>query len=104
MPSWKMINVRFGCRLPSYVLRHHILTHCPFIHPEIPKESYFIQQPVFYGAATQDHLCVAALFDRGFAQFAKGPLTKAEFGGDHWLILSHANEINEKLEGWLEGL
>lgn len=31
-------------------------------------------------------------------------MTKVEFAGDHWLILSHAQEVNEKLDAWLERL
>ena len=60
--------------------------------------------PMFFGAALEDCLAVPALLDRAHQQVVKGPFTRKEFAGDHWLILSHAKEVNEELEVWLNKL
>lgn len=111
MPWSRTINVCFVPIFHSFLslfissLAPHASIDFAFLaSPEIHREAYVINQPVFFGAAVQDHLCLPALFDRGFQQFAKGPVTRVEFAADHWVILSHAKEVNEKLEAWVEGL
>lgn len=37
-------------------------------------------------------------------QFKDHQITIRDFDADHWLILSHADEINRELDGWLQGV
>lgn len=71
---------------------------------EIPKENYNIKQPVFFGGALQD--CICLLSDAVKArtrQYCKD-LTMREFDADHWLQLSVPDEVNKELLEWIKGI
>ena len=47
--------------------------------------------------------------EAGYQVFSSEPLkdhsvTIRDFDGDHWIILSHADEINKELKEWMEGV
>lgn len=61
--------------------------------------------PVFFGAANKDYICIPAL---AYATFKKDEwkdhkITIKEYDADHWLILSHADQVSRDLEAWIEG-
>ena len=68
----------------------------------VPLSSYGFQQPAFFGAALKDMLALPVFGKATVQAAAKGPLTIREFDGDHWIVLSHADEINRELSAWLE--
>ncbi|ETW76562.1 Esterase/Lipase [Heterobasidion irregulare TC 32-1] len=68
----------------------------------IPLSSYGFQQPAFFGAALKDMIALPVIGKATVQAAAKGPVTIREFDGDHWIVLSHADEINRELSAWLE--
>ena len=60
--------------------------------------------PIFFGAAMRDYVCLAQMGIQLLTSepFQKHNVTIREFDGDHWIILSHAAEINEALLAWIE--
>ncbi|KAI0060511.1 alpha/beta-hydrolase [Artomyces pyxidatus] len=70
----------------------------------IPKESAEVKQPVFFAACKKDTICLPALGYTSIAASVRGPVTTQEFDADHWAMLSHAEELNDALLGWLNGL
>ncbi|KAI0344606.1 epoxide hydrolase [Trametopsis cervina] len=63
-----------------------------------------VSAPIFFGAAKQDRICLP---QQGYDQFGSDDfkyhnVTIREFDGDHWIILSHADEINKELVHWIE--
>ena len=68
----------------------------------IPLSSYGFQQPAFFGAALKDMIALPVFGKATVQAAAKGPVTIREFDGDHWIVLSHADEINRELSAWLE--
>ncbi|KAF8064071.1 alpha/beta-hydrolase [Lyophyllum atratum] len=69
----------------------------------IPPENLSIQKPVFFGAAMQDVLCLAAM-GMGVSQHIKGPLTVKEFNTGHWLMWEERDKLNQELFDWVEGV
>ncbi|KAI0060509.1 alpha/beta-hydrolase [Artomyces pyxidatus] len=70
----------------------------------IPKESTEVKQPFFFAASKQDACCLPSRGYHGIATSVRGPVTTQEFDADHWVMLSHAEELNDALLGWLNGL
>ncbi|KII93233.1 hypothetical protein PLICRDRAFT_171017 [Plicaturopsis crispa FD-325 SS-3] len=70
----------------------------------IPLDNYNPTAPVFFGAATKDHICLAAGGKAEIAKTCKGATTIKEYDADHWLILSHGEQISKDLLTWVEGL
>ncbi|KII93216.1 hypothetical protein PLICRDRAFT_35398 [Plicaturopsis crispa FD-325 SS-3] len=70
----------------------------------IPLENYSPKAPVFFGASTKDQICLAAVGKASIAMKCKGVNTIKEYDADHWLILSHAEQLSADLLGWIEGL
>lgn len=60
--------------------------------------------PIFFGAALKDYICIAEQAYERFAaeEFKNHNITIRDFDGDHWIILSHADEINKELKKWFE--
>lgn len=60
--------------------------------------------PIFFGAALKDYICIVEQGYEWFAtdEFKEHDITIRNFDGDHWIILSHADEINRELKKWLE--
>jgi soluble epoxide hydrolase / lipid-phosphate phosphatase len=69
----------------------------------VPESNYFITKPVFYGGAEQDYVCVAAREVSNLEKFCPNRTVRL-YGGDHWIIWSHAQEINNDLAEWLKQL
>jgi soluble epoxide hydrolase/lipid-phosphate phosphatase len=69
----------------------------------IPEENYRIKKPVFLGAATKDYICVAAAQMMNAQKFCP-QLTAKQYDGDHWIMWSHADQLNSDLLAWLESL
>jgi len=69
----------------------------------VPKENYRISKPAFLGAAKQDYIAVSSQAIAVFNHFCDNP-TIREFDAGHWLLLSHADEVNAELKQWIEGV
>lgn len=70
----------------------------------VPPENIKVKQPVFYGAATKDYVCLAGPSAASLEQTCLGPKTVKEYDADHWVIFSHAKEVNKDLLEWIESL
>ncbi|KAI0060508.1 alpha/beta-hydrolase [Artomyces pyxidatus] len=70
----------------------------------VPEEAAVINQPVFFAACKKDEICLPAIRHLTMGKRVKGPATIQEFDADHWVYLSHVEEINNALSGWLQGL
>ncbi|THH32677.1 hypothetical protein EUX98_g1520 [Antrodiella citrinella] len=59
--------------------------------------------PLFFGAALHDVICAPQIgkFMFGLEQFKNHNITIKDFEGDHWLILSHGQEIARELDSWV---
>ncbi|KAF7293081.1 Esterase/Lipase [Mycena indigotica] len=75
---------------------------------KIPEEAYVLQKPVLFVAFNKDPI---GLPTRMFAmatheQYVKPDtnLTNKAVEGDHWALLSHADEVNTLLLEWIEGI
>jgi len=72
---------------------------------QISEDRYEVQIPVFFGAAMRDYVCLAQLGKDHTARRCTNPSTVTkEYDGDHWIILSHAEQIANDLHAWIEGL
>ncbi|KAI0060514.1 alpha/beta-hydrolase [Artomyces pyxidatus] len=71
---------------------------------KIPRESAEVKQPFFFAACKQDAICLPSRGYNSIAASVRGPVTTHEFDADHWMMLSHAEELNTALLGWLVGL
>ncbi|KAF8064072.1 alpha/beta-hydrolase [Lyophyllum atratum] len=70
----------------------------------IAKENLIIRQPVFFGAALKDYVCVAAIGKAVSQQYCKGSLTIKEFDAGHALVWEEKNKVNKELLEWIKGL
>ncbi|KII93214.1 hypothetical protein PLICRDRAFT_101285 [Plicaturopsis crispa FD-325 SS-3] len=70
---------------------------------KIPQENYHPKVPVFFGAAAKDYICVDWVGKENTVKQCKGPNTIKEYDSDHWLVLSHAEELSRDLLSWIEG-
>ncbi|KAI0060507.1 alpha/beta-hydrolase [Artomyces pyxidatus] len=71
---------------------------------KITKEAAEIHKPVFFAGSKQDAVCIPKLGGMSVAAAARGPVTTQEYDADHWVLLSHAEELNQGLLRWVEGL
>lgn len=69
----------------------------------IAPENIPIQQPVFFGAAMKDYVCLGAVGKASAAQYCKGPLTIKEFDAGHWLMWEEKDKLNGELLEWIKG-
>ena len=73
---------------------------------DIPPERAFPPKdaPVFFGAANKDYICLPAIGYGIFNgdSFKDHKVTIKEYDADHWLILSHAQQLTRDLEEWIE--
>ena len=62
--------------------------------------------PLFYGAAAHDAVALAASGKNLFTgePFKNHNVTIQDYDADHWVILSHANKVNQHLEAWLDNV
>ncbi|THH32678.1 hypothetical protein EUX98_g1521 [Antrodiella citrinella] len=74
----------------------------------VPLDRYLppTSTPLFFGAALHDVICQPQIgkFVFGLEQFKNHNITIKEFEGDHWLILSHGEELARELDAWVEGI
>ncbi|EKM56424.1 uncharacterized protein PHACADRAFT_253530, partial [Phanerochaete carnosa HHB-10118-sp] len=58
---------------------------------------------IYFGAAKHDYVCFPKTCYVSFTQevFSRHFLTIKECDADHWLVLSHADEIARDLEEWI---
>ncbi|KAF8211157.1 alpha/beta-hydrolase [Mycena galopus ATCC 62051] len=71
---------------------------------KLPPAARDIAQPLLYFACNKDLVSLPIFGDSQHAKYVKGPVTRKEIDGDHWGIISHAAEVNEKLLEWIESL
>ena len=59
---------------------------------------------MFFAGAKKDYICRIETGRKIFEGdlFKDHQVTVREFDGDHWIMLSHADELNKELEEWLE--
>lgn len=69
----------------------------------IPPQNIIVQQPVFYAACKLDAVCPAALGVQTTQQTCPKATIK-EYDSDHWIQLSHPEELNNDLLAWLEAI
>ncbi|KAI0791407.1 epoxide hydrolase [Abortiporus biennis] len=71
------------------------------------KSNYYppASSPIFFGAARYDKICLPSIGIELLESdaFKHHQVTIKEYDGDHWLILSHADQINRDLEAWILG-
>ncbi|GLB36032.1 putative alpha beta-hydrolase [Lyophyllum shimeji] len=69
----------------------------------IPLENYVIKRPVFFAAARHDYISRSVL---GIAMTNHNCQNASvrEFNAGHWLMLSHAGEVNAALFNWIMDL
>ncbi|THG98676.1 hypothetical protein EW026_g3561 [Hermanssonia centrifuga] len=62
--------------------------------------------PIFFAGARKDAICLPENGYRTFAEegFKDHKITTHEYDADHWLYLSHADEINADLGTWLKSI
>ncbi len=71
--------------------------------PGIPIRSPAISKPVFFGATTNDIICVPKPQIK-LMKKACADLTVHEFEAGHWVMMEKKDEFNKVLGSWLEGL
>jgi hypothetical protein len=67
----------------------------------IPKERWAITQPVFFGAALKDYVCLPDPPKASMQKYCQ-ILTIKDYDSDHWVQLSHHKALNRDLELWIE--
>ncbi|EKM56417.1 uncharacterized protein PHACADRAFT_207661 [Phanerochaete carnosa HHB-10118-sp] len=74
---------------------------------QIPSERKLppVRAPIYYAAAKDDYVYPPKTGFASFTQevFRGHSVTMKEYHADHWLILSHGEEIARDLEEWIEG-
>ncbi|KAJ7691156.1 alpha/beta-hydrolase [Mycena rosella] len=70
----------------------------------LPLEAHDVTQPLLFVACTRDPICVPVIWDTNHEKYAKGPVTRREIEGDHWVLESHAAEVSCILHEWVKGL
>lgn len=69
----------------------------------IPVDRYKTDKPVFFGAALEDYVAIAAVNILRTKSMCEN-LTVKEFQANHWVQLQLPNEVNKELAAWLVGL
>lgn len=69
--------------------------------PGIPEKNYAISQPVFFGGAMRDYICIPAVQRSGMYPFN---LTWQDYDAAHWVMIEAHEEVNRDLLDWVEGL
>jgi soluble epoxide hydrolase / lipid-phosphate phosphatase len=66
----------------------------------VPADRYDIHQPIFFGGCKRDYVCLPAVGQANLSKHGKD-VTYKEFDADHWVLFSHANEVNNELHAWI---
>jgi soluble epoxide hydrolase/lipid-phosphate phosphatase len=69
----------------------------------IPEAAHTISKPAFIGVSQRDDICIAAMQERQAAKYCLDRRVQ-RYDGDHWIILSHADDIARDLLSWIGGL
>ena len=72
-------------------------------NPAISLDKYPITQPVFFGGAKQDYVCLSQIGIVACTALCKD-LTIKEFDTGHWLPLEAPQALNSELLAWIEGM
>ncbi|KAK7676757.1 hypothetical protein QCA50_005212 [Cerrena zonata] len=71
----------------------------------IPKERYLppTSSPIFFAASLRDYIGLAAMQKGNLTspKFKDHNVTIHEYDADHWILLSHAEEVGKDLDAWL---
>ncbi|KAJ6626483.1 Alpha/Beta hydrolase protein [Mycena sp. CBHHK59/15] len=68
-----------------------------------PKENYIIKQPVFFGAAHEDYICIAKAVLITMKDSCPN-LTVRDYQTDHWVQLAAPEKVNTDFLKWIESL
>lgn len=81
-----------------------VITSITDVPPEraLPPKS----APIFFAGGKQDCVCLVSVAHALFADeaFKHHHITIRDYDADHWLNLSHADEITRELERWIENV
>ncbi|KAJ7060091.1 Alpha/Beta hydrolase protein [Mycena amicta] len=84
----------------------HLYTVLQVHSREIPQTAYTLNKPVLFIAFNKDPIGLPMFGLATHAEFVKPEtnLTNKAVVGDHWAVLSQADELNQILLEWVEGL
>ena len=66
----------------------------------ITHEKYFIKEPVFFGAADHDCVCIPAIGEQIVKKYCPNP-TIYHYNTDHWIPLAAPDQLNNDLLEWI---
>jgi len=66
----------------------------------VKKQHSVIQQPVFFGGAMQDYICISSMYKAEMPKLCPD-LTVKEYERDHWLLLDRPEKLNRDLVEWI---
>lgn len=72
------------------------------MHAGSAQDSETTTKPVIYVGCSKDKIAISSIISSTMGSFAKGPLTLRELDEDHWVIWSHADELNQELLNWVK--
>ncbi|KAI0266439.1 alpha/beta-hydrolase [Gloeopeniophorella convolvens] len=58
-------------------------------------------KPVLFIGCLKDDVCIPTMQKERLKEWAKGPLTIRDYNADHWVILSHGDELSRDLLSWI---
>ncbi|KAJ3986992.1 alpha/beta-hydrolase [Lentinula detonsa] len=70
----------------------------------IPQENLTIKKPVFFGAALEDYVAVAASQIASILQVSENTTTIQQYDSGHWVMLEAKDQVNSDLLSWIENL
>ncbi|KAF8990696.1 alpha/beta-hydrolase [Hymenopellis radicata] len=70
----------------------------------VPRANVNLTKPTLYVPFTKDDVALPLFGDGTHSQYVKGTYTRKELDGDHWAVMSQAQELNEILVEWINGL
>ncbi|KAI0266440.1 Alpha/Beta hydrolase protein [Gloeopeniophorella convolvens] len=70
-------------------------------YPGIPAEGLTTTKPVMFVGCSKDGICISSMMHDRLGVWAKGPLTLREYDADHWVMLSHGDELNRDFLEWI---
>jgi soluble epoxide hydrolase / lipid-phosphate phosphatase len=59
-------------------------------------------KPVIFVGCSKDEISLSKFLNSSTEMFAKGSYTFREIDADHWIIWSHADELNRELLTWIK--
>jgi len=95
------ILLKDGFTAPLNWYKFNVFGHAAEEEKSIPLDKYDIHQPIFFAGCAKDYICLPEMMLARLAKHCKD-VTYKEFDSDHWLMLSHADELNKELLAWIE--